>query len=180
MEVSEYRPRIKEALAESLHVLGVIMLNLGDEARARPFFEESLSLYREIGNRRGIALTLVYFGHLALYDGDEALAQSYFTHALDLAREVGPNWYKGDCLKGFAGLAAVRGEARRAARLWGAAEAALVAAASYMDNGDCIFFGRILSAAQAQLGEAAFEAARAEGRAMTLEQAVAYALEPSQ
>ena len=46
-----------------------------------------------------------------------------------------------------------------------------------MDNSDCIYFGRILSAAQAQLGEAAFEAARAEGRVMPIDEALALALE---
>jgi len=165
----------KVQMARSLHDLGLIMLNLGDEAGARPFFEESLILQREVGDQFGIALNLKDHGVLALYDGDEALAQSYFKQALELAREVGPNWLKGDCLKGPAGLAAVRGQARRAARLWGAAEAQLAAAASYMDNSDCIFFGRILSHSQTQLGAAAFEVARAEGRAMTLEQAIEYA-----
>ena len=45
-----------------------------------------------------------------------------------------------------------------------------------MDNDDCIFLGRILSVAQAHLGEAAFEAARAEGRAMPIDEAMALAL----
>ncbi len=38
---------------------------------------------------------------------------------------------------------------------------------------------RITAATRAELDEATFEAAWAEGRAMSLEQAVAYALEPT-
>ncbi len=147
----------KWGMARSLGDVGWAMFNLGDEARARPFLEESLTLFREMGDQFSIALNLKCFGTLALYDGDEALAQSYFTQALDLARdEVGPKWLKGDCLKGFAGLAAVRGQAGRRARLWGAVEAQLAAAASYMDNSDCISFGRTLVGRAGPTGRGCF------------------------
>jgi hypothetical protein len=39
------------------------------------------------------------------------------------------------------------------------------------------FYERTVSATRSQLGDAAFEEAQAEGRAMTFEQAVAYAFE---
>jgi predicted ATPase/DNA-binding SARP family transcriptional activator len=165
----------KPGIACTLHDLGIVRLNVEDEAGARAFFEESLALGRETGNQFVIALNALYFGNLALYGGDDALAQSYYRQTHELTHVAGPRWYKSNCLKGWAGLAAVRGRARRAARLWGAAEAQLAAAGNYMDNSDCIFFGRILSRAQAQLGEAAFETARAEGRAMSLEEALAHA-----
>ncbi len=42
---------------------------------------------------------------------------------------------------------------------------------------DVMMLGRVLSAARAQLDEAAFAAAWAEGQAMTMEEAVRYALE---
>jgi predicted ATPase/DNA-binding SARP family transcriptional activator len=165
----------KQGMAVTLHDLGIVRLNVEDEAGARPYFEESLALGRETGNQFVIALNALSFGNLTLYEGDDVLAQSYYRQTYELTHAAGPRWYKSNCLKGWAGLAAVRGQARRAARLWGAAEAQLAGAGNYMDNSDCIFFGRILSRAQAQLGEAAFETARAEGRRMSLEEAMAYA-----
>ena len=42
---------------------------------------------------------------------------------------------------------------------------------------DLSLYERTVSATRSQLGDAAFEEAQAEGRAMTFEQAVAYALE---
>ena len=81
--------------------------------------------------------------------------------------------------EGFAELAAAQGQATRAARLWGAAEAlrepADVERAPNLRADDDPHVAEVCSA----LGEEAFAAAWAEGRAMTLEQAVAYALEES-
>ena len=66
------------------------------------------------------------------------------------------------------------------ARLFGAGEGQLedvgVAVYNYYLP-DRSLYERTLSATRSQLGDAAFEEAHAEGRAMTFEQAVAYALE---
>jgi len=80
-------------------------------------------------------------------------------------------------LIGLAGVAAAGGQALRAARLLGAADARAEAGATYTDAADSLYKGRTMSSAIAQLGEAAFAAARAEGWAMTFEQAADYALE---
>ena len=63
--------------------------------------------------------------------------------------------------------------------LFGAAEGLLeaVGAAVYYYLPDRSLYERTVSATRSQLGDAAFEEAQAEGRAMTFEQAVAYALE---
>ena len=64
--------------------------------------------------------------------------------------------------------------------LFGAAEGLLEAGGAAVYNyylPDRSLYERTVSATRSHLGEAAFEAAQAEGRAMTFEQAVAYALE---
>ncbi len=48
-----------------------------------------------------------------------------------------------------------------------------------LDPGGSLEYDSDLAAARTELGEPAFEEARAEGRAMTFEQAVAYALSES-
>jgi hypothetical protein len=77
----------------------------------------------------------------------------------------------------LAGVAAAGGQALRAARLLGAAKVQEEVGATYIDAADSLFNERTSASAIAQLGEAVFAAARAEGRAMTFEQAADYALE---
>ena len=82
-------------------------------------------------------------------------------------------------LIGLAGVAAMEQQAVRAARLLGAAEAnaaygETITAPSHGANR--LYFAAYTAAARAELDEQAFGVAWAEGRAMTLEQAIAYAL----
>jgi hypothetical protein len=72
-----------------------------------------------------------------------------------------------------------RGQNERAARLLGAAEAASQALGKSRPVALSQEFERMVETARAALGEEAFAVARDEGRAMTVEQAVAYALQPS-
>ena len=80
------------------------------------------------------------------------------------------------CLAGLAGVAEAREQSEAAGRLLGATEALLDALGSRLDALERLAFARTVAAAQAALGETAFAVAWAEGRAMTLEEAVAYAL----
>jgi non-specific serine/threonine protein kinase len=167
----------EEQVATALSGLGIATLNLGDLNQAKTFFEESFSLFRESGNKSCVAECLYYFGYLAQFDGKHQQAKSFFEQELALARTTGPLWLGAQALFGLAGVAATSGQASRAARLLGAADARAEAAATYMDAADGIYRGRTVANAVAQLGEAAFAEARAEGRAMTFEQAADYALE---
>jgi len=167
----------KEAVAWALFDCGQTAVCLDDRVRAKPFFEQGFSLFRESGNKHGIAMGLYYSGLLAQYEGDNEQAKIFFEQALPLARQAGPIWSRANALMGLAGVAAAAGQARRAARLLGAADAQLEAGASYWDAAESLYIGRAITSAVAQLGEAAFAAARAEGRAMTFEQAADYALE---
>ena len=59
----------------------------------------------------------------------------------------------------------------------GAADALLGTIGSQLDLADRVEYERSVTAVRAQLGDQPFAAAQAEGRAMTMEQAIAYALE---
>jgi hypothetical protein len=119
-------------------------------------------------------------GHGALAEARVALADGLGRYAAyhdqrNIAR----------CLEGFAALAAAHaqrrpedsGNARRAARLWGAAEAVRTASGFRQPPADRAHDEPYLAAAHAHVDAATWDAAWAEGRAMTVEQAVAYALE---
>jgi hypothetical protein len=83
-------------------------------------------------------------------------------------------------LGGFAELAWKQGALKRAVHLWGAAEALRENIETPASPEDRTEYERDIVAAHAQLNEATWQAGWAEGRAMTMEQAIAYALEESE
>jgi non-specific serine/threonine protein kinase len=85
-----------------------------------------------------------------------------------------------NALEGMASLAGARGEATRAAHLWGVAEAAREVTGIALPPGEQELHESHLASASSQLGEDAWEAALAEGRAMSLEEGAEYALSREQ
>ena len=80
-------------------------------------------------------------------------------------------------LEGFACLAGAKGEAERAARLWGAAQALHETKGIPRDTDFLAEADARISAVRSGMGEEAWEEAWRKGRAMTLDEAVSYALE---
>jgi hypothetical protein len=74
----------------------------------------------------------------------------------------------------MAGIWLARGQPMRAARLFGASQA--LRGTSAAPVGAVVCYTRDVTSVRAQLDEATFTAAWAEGEALTLEQAIAYAL----
>jgi DNA-binding CsgD family transcriptional regulator len=81
------------------------------------------------------------------------------------------------CLAALAGAAAAAGKLERAARLSGAAAARFRATGCLSEPDEAVDDARYLAALRARLAAAPFDRAWAAGQTMTLEQAVAYALE---
>jgi DNA-binding CsgD family transcriptional regulator len=75
-----------------------------------------------------------------------------------------------------AALAGSQKQPRRAARLWGAAEASREALRVVLSPFQRHTYGPHITTARTQLSEEAWEASLVEGRAMSLEEAVGYAL----
>ena len=80
------------------------------------------------------------------------------------------------CLAALAALALRQGQLVRAARLLGAAEARLHSVAGKLFPTDQVEYDRTAMALRLQMDEASLDAARAEGRVMTVQQAADYAL----
>jgi non-specific serine/threonine protein kinase len=167
----------KHSIAYAIHNLGKFTLAQGNIDWARPFLEQGLVLFREIGDKSGIVHSLQYQALFARLQGDDVQAQSFLEEGLTLARETGPKWISSDYLLWIAYLAADRGQLQRAVRLCSAAKTHLDTVAAFWNTFEQAHYERIINLARASLGEDAFAPAQAEGRAMTLEQAVAYALE---
>ncbi len=160
--------------------LGTLLLIQGNHDRAAAMMEEGLSLARGLGDRLSINTALYNLGQVAQARGDHELAARMFKEGVELSEEMGDRSYLSYFLEGLAVVAGVRGEAERSARLFGTVERLLrtVGAPVYGSyNPNRFLYERTKAAVRSRLWESAFEEAQAEGRAMTLEQAVAYALD---
>jgi hypothetical protein len=67
----------------------VLAFYLGDHAAARQLFEHSLARFRELGDRSGIAWTLIYYGWLINDGGDPLTARSLLEQGLVICRQLG-------------------------------------------------------------------------------------------
>jgi len=162
--------------ANALTQLGEMARRRGNHGAAQTFYEESLALLRVMGDQRAIAAVLGNLGFTEIAEGDPGKATLFFQESLNMQREVGSKKGIAEGLLGFAGAALAEGNAARATRLLGAAEVLLGAIDVHFDHADQINLERWMKAARTALGDVAFTAHRAEGQAMTLEQAIEYAL----
>ncbi|MGH2543524.1 MAG: ATP-binding protein, partial [Ardenticatenaceae bacterium] len=164
-------------IASALHKLGCLAYDQQDYASARSLCEESLAIMRQLGDKQYVADILQDLGSVVVAQGDYPLAYVLYRESLTLLRQLGDKWTTAFLLEGFATLATAQGVFRRGARLWGAAEALREAIHSPLPSSERARYEQKVAAARAHLGEAAFAAAWAEGRAMDLEEAMDYAVQ---
>lgn len=112
----------------------------------------------------------------ALGLGDHRRARELGNEGLELSRQRNMGRHTAVHLHVLASLESQQGRQIRSARLTGAAEAMYRGIDNVFNSVEGRLFGPYTAASRAQLGDAAWEAARNEGREMTPERAVEYAL----
>jgi predicted ATPase len=165
-------------LAMRLTTLGDVVRQQGDLRRSEELLVEAVAIFRRHGDVLWLESALTNLGHVARDGGQWPEALACYTQALQIGCTLSANYGRGlaRCLEGLASVAIAREQAPRAVRLLGAASrlretmGAPVAPAALRGHEEAI--GR----ARLALGEAAFAAAWAEGRAQTRDQAIAEAL----
>jgi predicted ATPase/DNA-binding XRE family transcriptional regulator len=158
--------------------LGRVAHAQGDDVRARALLEQSVALLRATGSSTwALYWALPELGYVAHAQGDDVAARALLRECTRLHQQSGMRRMIAHNLENFAGLEAGQGRAGRAVRLFGAAEALREAVGTPLQPGARVDYDRDVASAHAQLDEATFAAAWAEGRTMTPEQAMAYALE---
>jgi predicted ATPase/DNA-binding CsgD family transcriptional regulator len=163
-------------LARHLFSLGFTLLLEGDYERGAALNEEAAALYRERGYKGGLELVLDNLGWAALLQGDHERARSYYRESLMLCKELGNKIIASESLEGLGCICVAEGATKRATRLFGAAEALREAVGSEHISEEAALREPYLAASRSRLDEAAWEEAQAEGRAMSMEQAIDYAL----
>jgi non-specific serine/threonine protein kinase len=164
------------AMAIALNNLGQVARRQGDYAAARSSYGEALALRRGLGDEGGIAVQLDNLGRVAWHDGNYEHAYALFAEALGIRWKLGFKLGIATNLTGLAAVAEARAQPARAARLLGAAEALLGTLGASLYRTDRVDYDRTVARVRAALGEEAFLAARTDGRVLTVEQAIAYAL----
>jgi non-specific serine/threonine protein kinase len=164
------------AAAYASQYLAITAMLGGDYERARTLFEAALEMARITGNRMGQAVSLNNLGLVALCQEDYARATKLSSESLRLSEELMDHQAITWALDPLAAVCGQQGSVGRAARLWGAAEVLREASGFTQPPEDKRVLEPFLEAARSRLEEAAFQAAWEEGRAMTEEQAIRYAL----
>ena len=184
-DLARAHARLEESLAVSREVgyrrniglsifhLGAVALLQGDVALARSLLEESLVLFKEMGERGRIAEVFLGLGSISFSQGDYAVARTLMEESLEICRELDLKWDIAACLEGLAAVVAAQGEPVRAAWFMSAAQALREAIGMPLPSLLHAMHEFTIASVHAQLGEQAFAVAWAEGRSMTLEQALA-------
>jgi tetratricopeptide (TPR) repeat protein len=168
----------KEAAAWALSGLGEVAMRQGDYARAVALAEESLMLRREMNDRWGIAISLDTVAWAALHQADYAQAKGSLRESILIREELGDRGGIAQCLARFADVESRQGNTERAATLYGAAYTLRQRVASSVDSLDrWSEHDRNIALVRARIDLATWEAAWAAGLALSMDQAVACALE---
>ena len=164
-------------LANSLVSLGTIACLEGDYATAHDLLHESLGYGRQLENVPVVGTALSNLALVSLFEADYERAETLAREALLLSHQIGDKWTVGECLHVFAGLAAAQGEGARAAHLAGAAEALHESLHSPPSRVERAVRDRVAVALEEHPGDSAIALARTQGRNMTTEEAIAWAIQ---
>jgi len=160
-----------------LSVLGRIESAQGNFEKARTLLEKSIANASELGNRNDYLWDRAVLGHLTVHHGQ-------IDRAREILFETTQEFRKdqniiGVCfsLEGIAGLYIATGKPIVAAQLIGWADATRENLGDIRPPLEQTDMDKIIAACVAKIGEVAFSDAYDEGQKMTLDEAVAYALQ---
>jgi predicted ATPase/transcriptional regulator with XRE-family HTH domain len=149
-----------------------------DRAMSLALHEQALLLFRNLGDRYFQSAALRHIGNLRVKQGDLAGGIAALREALILAQEFNGKFEIYAATWSFAEAAQQAEKFTHAVRLYWAAKNIAESIGAWWQTDDAELEHNLASCRTA-LGESAFEEAMEEGRAMTLKQAIAYALEKS-
>jgi tetratricopeptide (TPR) repeat protein len=168
------------SLSGTLSNLGILCLDRGEGDRALQLMEEVMELDRAKSDSWGIACTLNNLGNIYLEQGDCNRARRQLTEGIRSFQELGDLDGVAEGLEATACVEAAEGQAVRAARIAGATDSLRRSLGIPLGPLDQEHLDRWLSKARAALDEGSFRDHWNEGAAMTMDQAIHYAMGPSE
>ena len=165
------------SIAQTLQNFVSLAMQRGDYVNAKKYSGDTLALFQRAGDPRGIARQLTDLGEIAHREGDFARATTLLTQALSQLWQLRDQFSVAFVLESLASLAYSQGNPERSARLFGAAEALREVIGTPLQAFDRLDYEQNVGSVRKNLDEMTFTRTWAEGRVLTLEQVVAYALE---
>jgi len=159
-----------------LHNLAEIVAVQGDDFKALTLYEESLAVSREWDDRPTSAHTLQRVGEVALRSGDIGRAKAAYRESLLIFWDSGLKRGIAADFEGLASVALTEGADELAAQLYGAAKALRERSNTPIWPVDRLAYDATVAALRARLPDERLRAAWESGSALSLEQAVALAL----
>lgn len=146
-----------------------------DETTELSLLKESLFLFRKLGDKYFESVALRFIGMLQLRQGNVNDSVATLREALLLAQQLDSKYEIAAGLRHIANAAQAAGTPARGVHLCWASRKIVDSIGAWQQE-DEAEFERDLAASRAALGESAFAEAVEQGRLMTMEQAIAYAL----
>lgn len=160
-----------------LSLLGYIALHRGDTKKARSLAEKCLAISEKEKAHEETAEIIALLAKILAAEGDYIQARTFYEKSLATKRAITQDryyrWGMVSLLEGLAGVVAAQGEFIYAARLWGAAEALRETLGTPLPLVERAAYEQAIATTRAHLGETLFAQAWAEGRPMSLAQALA-------
>jgi tetratricopeptide (TPR) repeat protein len=167
---------LKSEIPYSLLVDGQLAFWQGNWQQARARFEESIPLFEEACQFPQCFWAHVFLAYVLLRQGEPASARLEFMDSLNRSHNHGGASATIFVLEGLASQSVTEGCPERAAALFAWADEMRNTIGNPRPANEQASVDRDLAAIHTQLDEATLQAAQAAGRAMTLEEAVAFAL----
>jgi non-specific serine/threonine protein kinase len=165
-----------ELQALPIFVFAYGAMEQGDYDRASSRLEHALELIRQTGDSFVIGIGLGDLALVRVLQGLYHEAKEFACEGIVLCQQAGDRRGTAWCLESLADALAAQGQAMNAARLWSAADELLSSIGLSSPPTYKQVRHRFLDRVKEALGDRAFEAVSSEGRAMSLTQAVQYAL----
>jgi predicted ATPase/class 3 adenylate cyclase len=165
----------REGIAQADGSLGWLYMLTGDYDRSIAAEEAGIEAFRDLGNRFQVIDALATLGQAYRLRGDYGLARARYLETLSMLQESGSLPMISRTLFMLSSLEAAQSRHERATRLWGAAARLQEELGGAAWPETTMKIGDPVDSARAAIGEDAVEKGLLEGRAMSVDEAIAYA-----
>ncbi len=158
---------------------GIIALHRKDYDEARTLFEKAINAYRETGASFNVIIAKSSLAHMERELGNYVIAQDLYRETIIAFRDVAQTGAVAHQLECFGFVALAQDQIERALQLFAAADALREKGGTPMNPDEQVYFDGQLKGLRDELNSIQFDAIWSKGRAMTMEQAIEFAVDES-
>jgi len=170
--------------AQASEILGSIAIQRNNYTEARAYFNESIRVYQEIGATFNVILEKSNLAHLERKLGNHTDALEYYRETISAFRDIGQIGAVAHQLECFGFIALAQNQNKRsspaderALQLFASANALREQRGTPMTPAEQTYFEAQLKGLREQMDKPQFDSIWSKGHGLTMEQAIAFALE---